>query len=209
MNEAKKRTFELTTAFAMGNLLGKLMANKSFSAVPELSDRSRARIEELIALTSITKNLTENIVKEKAPEFWDELSALKVFKEDSMIIDLIDQKGHERDKKLEDLLKPDSFKCGTVSPTSEKEDKKTVEKKRAMGIHAMGQFYGNLFLIEELSKIEDLSPEVKDLLETIKKAAEAHKEDLEETMAIFDPDLLSLIKEVEADQDAVEAKEEA
>lgn len=137
MNEAKKRTFELTAALAMGNFFGKLIANKTTISAPSLSEKDRERIEDLITLTSITKDLTENIVKEKAPEFWDELSALKVFKEDSMIIDLIDQKGHERDKKLEDLLKPDSFKCGTVSPTSEKEDKKTTEKTKAMAVHSI------------------------------------------------------------------------
>ena len=170
------------------------MANKSFSAVPELSDRSRARIEELIALTSITKNLTENIVKEKAPEFWDELSALKVFKEDSMIIDLIDQ-GDKESKTI------DPAKVDTVTPSSEKEDKKTTEKTKAKAVHSMGQFYGNLFLIEELSRIEDLSPDVKELLETIKRAAEVHKELLAKSLMIFDPDLLELVQEIETAQD--------
>ena len=194
MNEAKKRTFELTTAFAMGNLLGKLMANKTFSAVPELSDRSRARIEGLIASTYVAKALTESVAKATDPEFWDELSALKVFKEDSMIIDLIDQ-GDKESKTI------DPAKVDTVTPSSEKEDKKTTEKTKAKAVHSMGQFYGNLFLIEELSRIEDLSPDVKELLETIKRAAEVHKELLAKSLMIFDPDLLELVQEIETAQD--------
>ena len=194
MNEAKKRTFELTTAFAMGNLLGKLMANKTFSAVPELSDRSRARIEGLIASTYVAKALTESVAKATDPKFWDELSALKVFKEDSMIIDLIDQ-GDKESKTI------DPAKVDTVTPSSEKEDKKTTEKTKAKAVHSMGQFYGNLFLIEELSRIEDLSPDVKELLETIKRAAEVHKELLAKSLMIFDPDLLELVQEIETAQD--------
>ena len=99
MNKSKKRTFELTAAFAMGNLLGKLMANKTFSAVPELSDRSRARIEELIASASASKDMTESVVKETDPEFWDELSGLESFKGKLAIIEFMDRKLKEKKRK--------------------------------------------------------------------------------------------------------------
>ena len=114
MNEAKKRTFELTTAFAMGNLLGKLMANKTFSAVPELSDRSRARIEELIASASASKDMTESVVKETDPEFWDELSGLESFKGELAIIEFMDRKPKEKKERAKPF-----------------EDKKMPEKKRS------------------------------------------------------------------------------
>lgn len=200
MNETEKRTFELTAALAMGIFFGKLIANKTTISAPSLSEKGRELIEDLITLTSITKDLTENIVKEKAPEFWDELSALKVFKDNAMVIDLMDQ-GDKESKTI------DPAKVDTVTPSSEKEDKKTTEKTKAMAVHSMGQFYGNLFLIEELSRIEDLSPDVKELLETIKRAAEVHKELLAKSLMIFDPDLLSLIHEIEADQDLDPGKE--
>lgn len=190
MNKSKKRTFELTTAFAMGNLLGKLMANKTFSAVPELSDRSRARIEELIASASASKDMTESVVKETDPEFWDELSGLEIFKGELAIIEFMDRKPKEK-KKGPNLSKT----------------RKCPKKTKVLVAHSMGQFYGNLFLIGELSRIEDLPPEVKETLETIKQAAERHKEFVVKTLMIFDPDLLSLIHEIEADQDLDLGKE--
>ncbi len=213
MEDIKKRTFELTTAFAMGSYCGKLIAIKSLSAIPELSDRSRTRIEERIASTSARKESAERVLKETYPEFWDELSGLESFKCKSAIIELLFKKGPERDerdekdKEFEDLLKTDSFRCDTVSPSSEKEDQKMSKKAKAMPLHSMGQFYGNLFLIGELSRIEDLSPEVKEMLETIKQAAERHKELVVKTLMIFNPDLLSLIHEIEADQDLDLGKE--
>ena len=184
MNKSKKRTFELTTAFAMGNLLGKLMANKTFSAVPELSDRSRARIEELIASASASKDMTESVVKETDPEFWDELSGLESFKGELAIIEFMDRKLKEKKERAKPF-----------------EDKKMPEKTKVLAAHSMGQFYGNLFLIGDLSRIEDLSPEVKELLETIKRAAEVHKELLAKSLMIFDPDLLELVQEIETAQD--------
>ena len=190
MNESKKRTFELTTAFAMGNLLGKLMANKIFSAVPELSDRSRARIEELIASTSASKDMTESVVKETDPEFWDELSGLESFKGELAIIEFMDRKPKEKKRKGQTFRRQEN-----------------ARKKKVLAAHLMGQFYGNLFLIGELSRIEDLSPEVKEMLETIKQAAERHKEFVVKTLMIFNPDLLSLIHEIEADQDLDPGKE--
>ena len=75
------------------------------------------------------------------------------------------------------------------------------EKTKVLAAHSMGQFYGNLFLIGDLSRIEDLSPEVKELLETIKRAAEVHKELLAKSLMIFDPDLLELVQEIETAQD--------
>ena len=190
MNESKKRTFELTAAFAMGNLLGKLMANKTFSAVPELSDRSRARIEELIASASASKDMTESVVKETDPEFWDELSGLEIFKGELAIIEFMARNLKEKKERAKPF-----------------EDKKMPEKTKVLAAHSMGQFYGNLFLIGELSRIEDLSPEVKEMLETIKQAAERHKEFVVKTLMIFNPDLLSLIHEIEADQDLDPGKE--
>ena len=116
-------------------------------------------------------------------------------------------KGPEMDKEFEDLLKTDSLRCDTVNPSSEKEDQKTSEKTKAIALHSMGQFYGNLFLIKALSMIEDLSPETKETLKTIEQAAERHKELVAKSLSIFDPDLLSLIHEIEADQDLDPGKE--
>lgn len=166
------------------------MANKTFSAVPELSDRSRARIEELIASASANKDMTESVVKETDPEFWDELSGLEIFKGELAIIEFMDRNLKEK-KKGPNLSKT----------------RKCPKKTKVLVAHSMGQFYGNLFLIGELSRIEDLSPEVKETLETIKQAAERHKEFVVKTLMIFDPDLLSLIHEIEADQDLDLGKE--
>lgn len=60
------------------------------------------------------------------------------------------------------------------------------------------------WVLELIRQFKEVASEAEDEVEA---DAEAHKEDLEETMAIFDPDLLSLIKEVEADQDAATPKE--